>query len=69
MLASKLKMTKAIYPVRQSRKAMQICQADAQRQVERHSSAPEQPITRRCEMAVATPRQDISHKVPEGRAT
>jgi len=69
MLASKLKTMKAIHPVRQRSRAMQLRQANAPRHGERHSSALEERIAWRCEMAIATPQQDICHSIPEGRAT
>jgi hypothetical protein len=69
MLASKLKMTTAIHPVRQRSRAMQLRQVNVLRHVERHSSALEERIAWHCEMAIATSQQDICHSIPEGRAT
>jgi hypothetical protein len=53
MLASKLKMTKAIHPVRQRSSARQFRQANALHQHEGHSSALEERLTWRYEMAIA----------------
>jgi hypothetical protein len=69
MLASKLKMTKAIHLVRQRSRAMQLRQANALQQDEGHSSARDERITWRCEMAIATPNYNIAHSIPEGSAT
>jgi hypothetical protein len=53
MLVSKLKMTKAVHPARQRSRAMQFRQANAPHQDEGRSSALEERITWRCEMAIA----------------
>ena len=69
MLTSKLKMVKAIHPIHQRSRARRFRQANALQQDDGRSSALEHRITRRCEMAIAGPQQDMSHNIPEGRAT